>query len=223
MNTHPFRIPPGADLRKALEECLAAQGQAAGFVLSGIGSLTHASLRYAGRQDEASISGPLEIIGLSGSLSPDGAHLHMSISTESGQVLGGHVGYGNTVRTTAEVLVAFLPEWRFSRAHDPDVGYRELVVRRNERSQTVAVAGPHEEPMQLDTQRIDEAVLALLYLGLHEGDRAWKSFDWDAMARLHEKGLISDPVGKAKSVVLTQEGLREAEPMLCRLFGKKRT
>lgn len=75
--------------------------------------------------------------------------------------------------------------------------------------------------MQLDTDRIDEAVLALLYLGLHEGDRAWKSFDWDAMGRLHEKGLISDPVGKAKSVVFTEEGLREAERLLCSLFRKK--
>ncbi|HRO57692.1 MAG TPA: DUF6429 family protein [Burkholderiaceae bacterium] len=75
--------------------------------------------------------------------------------------------------------------------------------------------------MQLDTDRIDEAVLALLRLGLHEGDRAWKSFDWDAMGRLHEKGLISDPVGKAKSVVFTEEGLREAERLLYSLFCKE--
>ena len=52
----------------------------------------------------------------------------------------------------------------------------------------------------IDTERIDEVVLALLYLGLHEGNRTWKSFDWDAMARLHEKELITNPVGKAKSV-----------------------
>jgi len=52
---------------------------------------------------------------------------------------------------------------------------------------------------------------------LHNGRRAWKGFDWDAMERLHKKGFISDPVGKAKSVVLTEEGLREAE----RLFAEK--
>jgi len=56
---------------------------------------------------------------------------------------------------------------------------------------------------------------------VHEGSRAWKSFDWDALARLHEKGLISDPVGKAKSVVFTEEGLRESERLLVRLFGHK--
>jgi hypothetical protein len=78
-----------------------------------------------------------------------------------------------------------------------------------------------EKFMKLDTDRIDQAVLALLYLGLHEGSRAWKSFDWDAMARLHEKGLISDPVGKAKSVAFTEEGLRESERLLKSLFGHK--
>ena len=61
--------------------------------------------------------------------------------------------------------------------------------------------------MQIDTDKIDEAVLALLFLTLHDGARAWKSFDWDAMNRLHEKDLISDPVGKAKSVLLSERGL----------------
>jgi len=55
--------------------------------------------------------------------------------------------------------------------------------------------------MKPDTDRIDDTVLTLLQLGLHEGSRAWKSFDWDAMNRLHEKGLIADPVNKAKSVI----------------------
>lgn len=72
--------------------------------------------------------------------------------------------------------------------------------------------------MTLDTDKIDEAVLALLLLGRHEGYRAWKGFDWEAMDRLHEKGFISDPRGKAKSVVFTEEGLNEAERLLEKLF-----
>ena len=74
--------------------------------------------------------------------------------------------------------------------------------------------------MELNTNRIDEAVLALLYLGLHDSTRAWKSFAWDAMARLHEKGYIADPVGKAKSVTFTEQGLRESERLLSALFGE---
>ena len=61
--------------------------------------------------------------------------------------------------------------------------------------------------MEIDTEKIDEAVLALLYLTLHDGTRAWKGFDWDTLNRLHAKGLISDPASKSKSVILTGEGL----------------
>jgi hypothetical protein len=71
-----------------------------------------------------------------------------------------------------------------------------------------------------DTEKIDQAILALLYLTLHDENRAWKSFDWDAMNRLHEKGYIFDPVNKAKSVALTEEGLREAERLFKKLFAK---
>jgi Domain of unknown function (DUF6429) len=73
--------------------------------------------------------------------------------------------------------------------------------------------------MDINTDRIDEAVLALLYLTLHDKYRAWKGFDWSAMNRLHEKGFISDPVGKAKSVVFTEEGLRESKRLFRELFG----
>ena len=76
--------------------------------------------------------------------------------------------------------------------------------------------------MGIDTDRVDEAVLALLYLGLHDGCRAWKGFDWAAMDRLHAKGLISDPVGKARSVVFTEAGLREAERLFRELFAARR-
>ena len=69
---------------------------------------------------------------------------------------------------------------------------------------------------KIDTAAIDEAVLALFYLTLHNHNRAWKSFDWDTLQRLHERGLIDDPVNKAKSIVLTEEGLSESE----RLFEK---
>lgn len=74
--------------------------------------------------------------------------------------------------------------------------------------------------MQGDPNKIDDAVLALLHLTLHDERRAWKSFDWDVLNRLHEKGFISDPVSKAKSVALTDEGLRESERLFKKLFSK---
>ena len=74
--------------------------------------------------------------------------------------------------------------------------------------------------MKLDTARIDQATLALLRLGLHEGTSAWKSFDWDALERLHQAGYISNPIGRAKSVVFTDQGLRESERLLAELFSE---
>jgi tetratricopeptide (TPR) repeat protein len=71
-----------------------------------------------------------------------------------------------------------------------------------------------------DEGRIDDTVLALLYLGLHDGNRAWKSFDWDAMDRLHARGLISKPAGQAKSVVFSEKGLEKAKRLYRQLFAE---
>ena len=129
MHALPVRLHPQQDLRAALEAALAAHGAVAAFVLQGIGSLAVARLRFAGRDEIAELRGDLEILTLAGSLSPDGAHLHMSVSDAEGRVSGGHVAPGCIVRTTAEVLVALLPEHRFSRETDPESGWMELVVR----------------------------------------------------------------------------------------------
>nr|WP_315594904.1 DUF6429 family protein [uncultured Cupriavidus sp.] len=72
--------------------------------------------------------------------------------------------------------------------------------------------------MDINTDAIDEVVLALLYLNLCGENRAWRSFDWDALNRLHERGLIGDPVNRAKSVWLTEEGLGEAERLFTKYF-----
>ena len=74
--------------------------------------------------------------------------------------------------------------------------------------------------MEFDEDKVDDAVLALLRLTLHEGQRVWKGFDWDALDRLHRKGMISDPVGKAKLVVLTDEGLQRSAHLMAALFAK---
>lgn len=74
--------------------------------------------------------------------------------------------------------------------------------------------------MKLDNDKIDDVVLALMYLGLHQQARAWKGFDWEAMNRLYERGMICDPRSKAKSVIFTDEGLAESRRLLEKLFGK---
>jgi hypothetical protein len=82
------------------------------------------------------------------------------------------------------------------------------------------------DKVEIDLDRIDDAVLALLYLTTHDDRipglaRAWKTFSWEAMNRLHAKGLIGDPASKAKSVVLTADGLNRSEALFYELFGKR--
>lgn len=72
--------------------------------------------------------------------------------------------------------------------------------------------------MKIDTDKIDDAILALLYLTLDRDGRAWKGFQWEAMNRLHEKGFIGDPVNKAKSVWLTGEGIARSEKLFREMF-----
>jgi predicted DNA-binding protein with PD1-like motif len=129
MRTLPIRLHPLEDLREALAAVLKEHGVEAAFVLSGIGSLSEARIRYAGVNEATLLRGDLEILTLSGSIAPDGVHLHMTVSDARGAVIGGHVAPGCTIRTTAEILLALLPDVRFSREPDPQSGWDELVVR----------------------------------------------------------------------------------------------
>jgi hypothetical protein len=78
--------------------------------------------------------------------------------------------------------------------------------------------------MEFNAEKVDEAVLALLWLTTHDenefgGARAWKGHDWDALDRLHQKGYITDPKSKAKSVALSPEGLAKSRELFQMMFG----
>ena len=78
--------------------------------------------------------------------------------------------------------------------------------------------------MKYDKRKVDEMVLALLYLTTFDdesGRRAWKAHDWEAMDRLHERGYISDPKSKAKSAIITEEGARRAQELFEKHFEIK--
>ncbi len=129
MKVVPLRLQPGNDLRKTLEAWMGEQQEQAGCVISAVGSLSVAQLRLAGAAEATAIQGELEILSLSGTLSPDGAHLHIAVADSSGAVIGGHLCAGSLVRTTAELVISLLPEWRFNRELDPAPGYAELQIK----------------------------------------------------------------------------------------------
>ena len=72
--------------------------------------------------------------------------------------------------------------------------------------------------MALNTNKVDDAALALLYLTLHDGSFAWKNLDWNALGRLHDKGMIDSPASKRKSVAFTEEGLQRAKAVFEAMF-----
>ena len=74
--------------------------------------------------------------------------------------------------------------------------------------------------MNLDIDKLDAAALAILSLTLHDGRRVWKGIDWAITDRLNDKGLIENPASRAKALVLTEDGLAEAEAALAGMFGK---
>ena len=134
MKVVPLRLQPGNDLRQALETWMGEQQEQAGFVISAVGSLSVAQLRLAGASEATVIQGELEILSLSGTLSPDGAHLHIAVADRRGTVIGGHLCAGSLVRTTAELVIGLLPDWQFSRELDPATGYPELRITPQARS-----------------------------------------------------------------------------------------
>ena len=110
MKVVPLRLQPGADLRQALEAWMGEQQEQAGCLISAVGSLSLAQLRLAGASETTTICGELEILSLSGTLSPDGAHLHIAVADSSGAMMGGHLCVGSLVGTTAELVIKAQPE-----------------------------------------------------------------------------------------------------------------
>lgn len=128
---HAFRLQPGKDLKKELLKYCQAHDLQAATVVSGVGSLQTASLRLADAKITSHYKGPFEIVSLTGTLSKEGIHLHISISDARGQVLGGHLLDGCLIHTTAEMVLLEALELKFTREPDPQTGYKELkIVKR---------------------------------------------------------------------------------------------
>ena len=107
MHPLPLKLGPGSDLRRSLEQ-LALQQNASGFVLGVVGNLSRAAFQCPGRAEPTVLQGDLEIITLQGTVSPQGVHLHLSLSDGACQVWGGHMEHGTLVLKGADLLVGFL-------------------------------------------------------------------------------------------------------------------
>lgn len=124
------RLKPGQDLKTELQALVKRLGWKAACVVTCVGSLNKGFLRFANQETGTPISGKLEILSLSGTLSGEACHLHLSVADSTGKTYGGHLLEGNPVYTTAEVVVMHLKELEFKRETDPATGYKELDIRK---------------------------------------------------------------------------------------------
>ena len=128
MSYRPLRLPPCVDLRGELERLAQAEPSCCGFVVCGIGSLESPVLRFADQDEGLVLAGPQEVISLAGSVSGDGAHLHLVVADAEGHTLGGHLCHGSRVRTTMEILLLYPEGWQLGRERDAATGHLELTV-----------------------------------------------------------------------------------------------
>jgi hypothetical protein len=128
---HVLRLNPHDDLRLALEDFTYTHHVRAGYIVTCVGSLDGAKLRMADQKDSTIFPGKFEIVSLVGTLSPNGPHLHISLSDETGKMIGGHLDHGCTIRTTAEIVIGEAIDLHFSRLVDPETGFHELSIGKN--------------------------------------------------------------------------------------------
>ena len=103
MRTLAVRLTPGTDLKAELMRLTEAHALRAGLILTCVGSLARARLRMPGAAGAPEVyrtfDEPMEIVSLTGTLSPDGLHIHISLSRADGACLGGHLATGCLVRS----------------------------------------------------------------------------------------------------------------------------
>lgn len=128
--THAFRLKPGNDLKKEIESFVKANDIKAGWISCGVGSLTDYNIRFANQPEGSKASGHFEIVSLTGTISVNGSHIHISISDSTGKTIGGHLLDGNLVYTTAEIVIQESDDFIFTREKGGSTPWEELRIKK---------------------------------------------------------------------------------------------
>lgn len=129
MNLYAFRLHPQQDLKAELDAFARAHALEAACVVTCVGSLRKATLRLADGVTATTFEDKFEIVSLTGTLSCHGSHYHISLADGTGRTIGGHLLEGCSIYTTAEIVLAELPDVRFGRDYDAATGYPELTIQ----------------------------------------------------------------------------------------------
>lgn len=129
MKCFATRLTPNSDLKKSINDFFKSNNISSGVILSSVGSLKQANLRFSDEKNGTLLMGPFEILSLNGTLSLDGVHLHLCISDNKGQTFGGHLLDNCLIHTTCELVIAEVPQHTFTRELDPQTKYMELKIK----------------------------------------------------------------------------------------------
>ena len=129
MKIFALRLKPNQDLKESLTHFITSNNIEAGFILTTVGSLKQATLRFANQNDSKVLHDKFEIVSLVGTLSTHGIHLHISISDKDGKTIGGHLEKGCLIYTTAEIVIGVSEDFIFVRTVDENTGYKELEIQ----------------------------------------------------------------------------------------------
>jgi predicted DNA-binding protein with PD1-like motif len=127
MNCHCVRLTRGDDLMESIRTVCEDKQIRAGVILSAAGCIHGGRIRAAGGITIHDLEGDYEIVSLTGTVSTERCHLHIALSGEDLQTIGGHLCTGCTVNTTCELVIGELPDIRLRKEADPDTGYNEVV------------------------------------------------------------------------------------------------
>lgn len=128
MNLFPLRLKPNQDLRQSLQNFALEKNITAGFILTAAGSLKEASIRFANQDKAIVLNNYFEILALNGTIANTGCHLHITVSNQYGNVIGGHLVDGCIIYTTAEIIIGSSDNFSFIRNMDRETGYPELEI-----------------------------------------------------------------------------------------------
>lgn len=130
MKIHVLRLISNQDLKLSIEKYIKENQIQAGIILTCVGSLKKATIRLA-EEKIKNFNKKFEILSLTGTLSLDGLHLHISLADKKGRAIGGHLKEKCLINTTAEIVIAEITEFNFERKYDQDTGYKELIFKKN--------------------------------------------------------------------------------------------
>ncbi|MDE3235588.1 MAG: DNA-binding protein [Bacteroidota bacterium] len=131
MEVLAIRLKPGEDLLEGINKAVVSHRIQAGWVMSCAGSVTNYNIRFANQPEGSTGTGHFEIVSLSGTLSVNGSHIHMSVSDSTGKTIGGHLLKGNLVYTTAEIIIGYSKDLVFTREVDGTTPWDELQIKKH--------------------------------------------------------------------------------------------